>query len=245
MVNETLGQVLAQQNPAPFVDFLTSNYFIVIILLGVFLVIMLPFTIAGISRLNNWYQNTFIRVKKGYIKIKQKLPNDNIRTFYTIPTGKFINFRTYDKKDLTIPWKNEKGWVGFEGRLLTIILDENNQQINLANKNLKNSISQEEITMGYKNAYETGKLIGSQNLFNNLKLWLIIIAVGTILFGLGSIMVSFQTQGKIDNIHIPTGEELAYGFINATQKIQSGELSNPNEQKKTPTDTGLKIPFVS
>lgn len=240
MVNETLGEVLAQQNHAPLVDFLTSNYFLIIIIMGVIIVLLLPFAIAGISRIRNWYTNNFVRVKKGYIKIKQKLPNDSLRTFYTIPTGKFINYKTYDKKDLTIPWKNEKGWVSYENRILTIFLDESNQQINLASRNVKNSISQEEVTMGYKNAYETGKLIGSQALFNDLKMWLIIIAVGTILFGLGSMVVGFQTQAKLDKIHIPTGEDLYKGMLNYTQNINSGEKTNA----PAPTNTSFKIPFI-
>lgn len=223
--NLTVEEQLREGTRMGFEDFFFSNIFIVFwIVVGLFIVTT-PFAIAGISRLWGWYDLNFRKPKGGFIKVKQKLPNDRVRELFVKPTGKFISYNTYDDKELTIPWRNEKGWISYEGRILTIFLDEGNKQINLANAGVKNQISQEEITMGYKSAYETGKLIGSLDLMSDLKKWLIILLFVVGVFGLINGVLTYQTMRKIGNIHFPSGEEVAMGMINATAKMQQAQYN--------------------
>lgn len=199
-----------------FIDFFVSRYFIPLIISLVFNVFFVPFGIIGLRAFWRWYDRNFRKPKGGGILVRQKLPNDRLREFWVRPTGKFIAFKTYDGKDLTIPYKNEKGWIGFDGNIPLIYLDENNMQINLTSKNIKNPISQEEITMGYKASYETGKLIGSLDMFNDLKMWLIIGVIIIILSGVFNVYLGFSTKGAIGKIHIPSSNEIAGAFINIT-----------------------------
>jgi hypothetical protein len=242
-MNETLGSVLQANNPAPLQDFFLSPNFIPMLVMGIMLLITIPFAIAGMNRVWNWYQVTFVKPKKGYIRVEQKLPNDQIRAFYVQPTGKFIRYMTYDKKDIQIPYRNEKGWIAFKGRMPTIQLDSNNKQIPYDSGIKTNStLNQEDITLGYKASYETGKLMGSMNTGIDLKMLLIILLIVTVVMSIINIYMNSQTQDAIKNIKFPSPNEIAGAFLNVTSQQNP---TTPVTTAPTKPATNLGIPFIT
>lgn len=226
IINQTLGQAGLVNPNSGLINWVGSNYFAITIILTVVCIFMLPFAIKGFMGLWGWIQNTFIKPKKGYIRIKQKLPNDRLRTVDVIPTGKMISYKTYEGKDLTMPFKNEKGWIAFEGHMPFIMLDSNNIQMNLQDSAVKGVMSQEEFTDGTKFAYETGKIYGSGDVLGKIKMLLMIF--GILMIG-GILMVGFMTyslKGDIKKATI-TPETLYAGFMNITMQRQSINQTTP------------------
>ena len=228
-MNETAGQVISNNLGNTPLDFFASNSFVVMVLLGAICIIMLPFAIAGIKRIKNWVDMRFIKPKQGYIMVRQILPNDRLREFLTRPTGRFITFKTYEGKEITIPWKNEKGWVVFENLLMVIQLDQSNQQIDFSVKDIKSKIPQEELTIALKSAYETGKLIGWIDLIEPLKKLIIICLCVSVIHFIASSILSFQIMAKFDKIPLPpSAEQIAGAWLNLTAQYQTKPAINPN-----------------
>jgi hypothetical protein len=213
------GTIVGTTNSGNTLAWISSNSFAITIILGALCIIMLPFALAGLKRIFGWIDLTFIKPKKGYVKVRQSLPNGNERSFWVVPTGKFIHYKTYDGKAIEIPWNNGKEWLRFEGQLPVIQIDENNQQIPFSGKVEKTAFAQEDITMGYKASYEAGKLMGSLDMFSDLKLWLIILLVAVILTGVGNLVFNLQNSSALKALTkaTPSANAIADAVYNITQ----------------------------
>jgi hypothetical protein len=228
-----------------FMDFVISPYFIPIIVMGVLNIFFVPFGIVGIKNTFKWFNRNYMKPRQGYISVRQKLPNDRMVEFLVKPTGEMIKFRPFGSQaEITIPFKNEKGWVAFDGNLPVIELDDNNQQKRF-DTGEKSGISQEEITRAIKVAYETGKILGSSDFLSEIKKWLMIVLV---VCGIG-VLVSFFFGMSINNAikKLPTADTISkttidYWFNQTGYPRYMQQQITATEQ---PQNTGgLKIPFI-
>jgi len=212
-------------NPAQgFVNFFMSDlwlWFWVLLIVGI---IFTPFGIKGMIDSYRWANRNFFRPRSGQVLVRQKLPNDRMREFWVKPTGKYMKFKTIDHEEIEQPIRMEKGWNVFENNIPVIYLDENNQQMQIGTRFQNPGVSQEEITRGYKASYDTGKLIGAVDFFNDIKNWLLIILIVTVVVGSVNAYFGYQIQKtlgtqKMDSTEI--AQKVAAALFNASS-IQAG-----------------------
>jgi len=220
-----------------------SPYFIPVIIMGVLNVFFVPFGIAGMKSTFSWFDRKFIKPRQGYIAVRQKLPNDRLYDFLVKPTGNLIKFKTYAGEDIQIPFKNEKGWVAFEGNLPVIELDDNNQQKSFVSGE-KSGMSQEEITQGFIWSYETGKLLGASDMFGQLKKLLTIIIIVTVLGALVTTFFGFSINNKLKDI--PTADSISKTTIEYwfNQTGYPRAYTSTAQENPQPTSSAPKIPLI-
>lgn len=212
----------------PFAVFFTSEYFLITLVLIVVTCITTPFAVKGAIEVGKWMDRHFIKPGAGYIEARQRMPNDRVRNFWLLPTGKMAKYRTIDGKEIEQSINLGKGWVVFDGNVPVIELDQHGHQVYLGDNKYtpKGGISQEEITRGYKAAYDTGKLMGAVDFFDEVKQWLLITIVIVAVMGMINAYFGFTVMGMIDKqIHPSTtdiAQEVVIQMRNATFIQQSG-----------------------
>ena len=200
-----------------FAQFVLSDYFLIFWILVALSCILYPFGIYGIVMFWRWINKQFIKPRKGYILVRQKLPNDRIREFLALPTGQFIKFKDLEGREIQVPIKMEKGWVAYDGNLPLIELDENGRQVPI-NREIKSTISQEEITRGWKAAYEAGKLIGSLEFFEAIKFLIMIVLVVSIIATVAAASAAYFSYTKVPKIDVKSiAQQTAKLLMNYTQ----------------------------
>lgn len=229
-----------------FIDFVISPYFIPIIIMGILNIFFVPFGIVGIKNSFKWFERNFVKPRQGYISVRQKLPNDRMIEFLVKPTGEMIKFKPFgSESEIAIPFKNEKGWIAFDGNLPVIELDNNNQQRKF-DTGEKSGISQEDISKAIKTAYETGKLLGASDLFSELKKWLVII----LLIGVVGILVAGFFGATINNAikKLPTSDIISKSTVdywfNQTGFPRTQQAQNTQTEQPAQNSGGVKIPFI-
>jgi hypothetical protein len=213
--------------------------------MGILNIFFVPFGIVGIKNTFKWFNRSFIKPKQGYIVVRQKLPNDRMREFLVKPTGEMIKFKSpISNEEIEISFKNEKGWVAFDGNMPLIELDDNNQQKPFS-EGVKSDIPQEEITRGYKVSYETGKLIGSIDFFNDIKKLIMIVIIVSIASILVAGFFGFSIKSAIGKL--PIADDISKGTVeywfNQTgyPRMQTVQTTTPEQPQNT---GGVKLPFI-
>ncbi|MEM5867199.1 MAG: hypothetical protein QXG39_04700 [Candidatus Aenigmatarchaeota archaeon] len=201
-----------------FVELVLSDYFIWFLILIVCCVIFVPFGIYGLFKFKQWLWRQHLLPRKGYIQVTQKLPNDKKRVFYALPTGGYIKIKTLEGDEIQVPVKLEKDWVAFDGNICEIMLDEQGRQMPYK-MGIHSSIPHEEITKGWKAAYETGKLVGSMLFWDELKRLLLIgIVVMIIIVGVAGIL-SYLNYQKLSSFDVTMIANVVYErLMNLTYK---------------------------
>lgn len=192
IINTTAIAATAEQQN--LMAFALSDYFLWFwVLVGV-AIIFVPFGFNGMFSLWKWIDKNWLKPKRGFILVRQKMPNDRIREFWTLPTGQYMKYKSLDTgTEIEQPVKLEKGWVAYEGNVPMIELDENGTQMMMdSSRKTVSPISQEEITRGYKSAYESGKLVGNFDLLRDMKTMMIIFIV--VVAAVGGIGAYFSYQ---------------------------------------------------
>lgn len=177
-VNTTeLASQLEASNPLTgFMSFVLSDYFIWFWILVIISAIFVPIgAIFGIPTIFKWYDRTFVKPKKGFIIIRQFLPNDQVMEFFGKPTGQMMPWKDWNGNPINIPIKLGKGWSKYSGSLPVIEVDENGHQ-RPVDTNMQSPISQEEITKGWKASFETGKFL-SGDFMAEFKKWIILLVI--------------------------------------------------------------------
>jgi len=184
-----------------FIDFFISPHFIPLLITSLLNIVFIPFGIIGFRSVWRWFDKNYLKPGKGYMTIRMKRPNDRIWETMLRPTGEMVKFKPFGKGDeVELPFKNEKGWVAFDGNIPIIEFDSNLQQKSFES-NEKSEVSQEEITRGYKVSYETGKLVGAMDFMKDLKFWLILILIVSVIgaiVNIGGIMMNRSSMAKLE-----------------------------------------------
>lgn len=201
-----------------FAEFILSDYFTWFLVLIINSILFVPFGIYGLYKFKQWLWKQHLLPRKGYIQITQKLPNDKKRIFYALPTGGYIKINSLEGGEIQVPVKLEKDWVAFDGNICEIMLDEQGRQMPYK-MGIHASIPHEEITKGWKAAYETGKLVGSILFWDELKRLLLIgIIVMIIVVGIAGV-ISYLSYQKINSFDIASiANAISERMINATYK---------------------------
>jgi hypothetical protein len=195
VAEENVTTTTINQGAMNFVKFALSDYFIWFWVLVVVAIIFVPFGAIGFKAFYDWANKNWIKPRKGYILVRQKLANDRFREYYILPTGKFVKVKSIDGKELEIPIELSKGWVAFDGNMPLIELDEQGQQLRM-DRAVKMQVSQEETTKGWKAAYETGKLVGAFDILEELKKMLLIGIIVLIAVTIIGVYFSYSSYSK-------------------------------------------------
>lgn len=207
-----------------------SGFFPVFLVMFVALLIFTPFGITGMKSTWSWFNDNFLKPSKGYIRVYQELPNDRMRKFWVLPTGKMIKFKSFDGRDIEQPIDTSKGFMLHEGNIPFIRLNQHNKQVFMGPGLQAGNIGQEEITRGFKMAYDTGKMVGAIDAFAEMKTWLIIAVAITLMGAMMSGYMLMEVAKKVDALDakvttLPNSEAIAKAFLNATS---SGQVGNPS-----------------
>jgi len=204
-----------------------SGWFAIFLVMFILIVVFLPLGIFGASRILNWFDVNFRKPASGYIKVYQDLPNDRVRQFWVRPTGRMITFKSFSgKMDISQPLNTDKGFMKYEGNVPFIRLDKNNKQIFMGEGlNLGSDVAQEEVTRGYKMAYDTGKMVGATDAFAELKTLLIVAIAASFLGVMITGYLVMDVSKKVDLLTekvngLPNAESIAREFINQTSSRQ-------------------------
>lgn len=231
-VDPSTVQGLTYQDP--FVVFFQSEYFLITLVLIVVTCITTPFAVKGAIEVGKWIDRHFIKPGEGYIWARQRMPNDRLRNFWLRPTGKMAKYTTVDGKEIEQPINLGKGWVVFDGNVPCIELDADGHQVYLgkdAKFKVNTTISQEEITRGYKAAYDTGKLMGAVDFFDEIKTWLLICMVMSVVGIVISAYFGYTVMSMISEQPAPTTSEIAEEVVrqmrNTTLIQQSANQAIP------------------
>lgn len=157
------------------------------------LAILGPFGIFGIYRFREWLSGWF-KIRSGHIRVRQKLPNDRWQIFWKKPEGRKISLKSQEGKNTDIPIKLEKDFVGWEGSVPFIEIDDNFQQMPLNRTKL--TIPKEHSTRMSYLAYLAGKIAGMKE-ETRLQLFLLIAIV--VMIGVAG-LVWWTTNGLSNDV---------------------------------------------
>lgn len=167
-----------------FVEAVLTDWFFWFWVLLVLTIIFVPLGLVGAKTLYGWYDKKFGKPRKGYLRARQKMPNDQLREFWLKPTGKMAKIKNIEGMEIQTPITTGKGFVAFEGATPYIELDEQGHQIQFGKSLTTGTVSQEDTAKGWQSAYQTGKLMGAVDWMNELKLLIYIMLGITVIFGL-------------------------------------------------------------
>jgi hypothetical protein len=171
--------------------------FIPLIISVVANIFFVPFGFVGLKHFFNWIDRNFTKPGKGYVYVRQKMPNDRFRYFWMRPTGRMGIFKTITGEDIEKPVNTKKGFVAYDGSLPMVEFDENGNQIKFDSEFSRPGAGQEDSIKGQKAAYEAGKFMGGTEIFNELKMLMIVVLVvgilGTLVSGYFSYRASTYT----------------------------------------------------
>jgi hypothetical protein len=109
-----LNELAQTTQGVPFIQFLLSPWFIVILVFGI---IFLPLGIVGIFslyfRIRNWG-----RVRGGWIEIWKRMSNFHWLTFWSRPTGRKLKVKGEEGIELEIPFNIEVDEKDKDGKLI-------------------------------------------------------------------------------------------------------------------------------
>ena len=160
-----------------FVEFILSDYFLWFIIAIVLLCILGPFGIFGIIKFWRWVNEQFILPRRGYIKVRQKLGNDRWKTFWKKLEGNKISIKE-GEINYEIPLKLGKDWIGWEGNIPFVEIDENYAQMPLSRTKVQ--IPKEHSTRMAYLAYLAGKAMAFKQ---DTRLQLLLIITIVVLIG--------------------------------------------------------------
>jgi hypothetical protein len=190
-------------SPLGFANFIISpNFPWFLATIGV-LILFAPMGIYGIFHFYSWMQNEFFKVRSGYMKIRRKMGNDRWNIFWKKPIGSKISAKTEDGINIEVPIKLQKDYMGWEGNVPFIELDENLAQMPLTRTILQ--IPQEHATRMSYLAYLAGK-ISSLKESQNLQLLLIIAIVIICAVGAVNIYISYNLKDSVDKLSAKTSQ---------------------------------------
>jgi len=195
IIEENVTATTIPASASNFLKFVLSDYFFWFWVLVVVAIVFVPFGLWGFKAFFSWIDRNWIKPNKGYILIRQKLANDRFREYFALPTGKFIKVKNIENKEIQIPINLSKGWVAFDGNMPLIELDEQGQQMKM-DRAATMQISQEETTKGWKAAYETGKLIGSFEILEEIKKLLMIGIIILLIVTIVGVYFSYNAYSK-------------------------------------------------
>jgi flagellar basal body-associated protein FliL len=190
-------------SPLAFANFIISpNFPWFLATIGV-LILFAPMGIYGIFHFYSWMQNEFFKVRGGYMKIRRKMGNDRWNIFWKKPIGNKISAKTEDGINIEVPVKLQKDYMGWEGNIPFIELDENLAQMPLTRTILQ--IPQEHATRMSYLAYLAGKISALKE-SQNLQLLLIIAIVIICAIGGLNTYMSYTLKESVDKLNAKTAQ---------------------------------------
>jgi len=177
--------------------FILSESFDWFIVTVVSIILLGPFGIYGIYKFYSWLQNEFFKVRAGYIKVRRKLGNDRWKITWKKPIGSKIKAKTEDGINIEIPIKLEKDYVGWNGNIPFIEMDENLCQMSLTRTVL--TIPQEHSTRMSYLAYLAGKISALKEQ-GNLQLLLIIAIIAIVGIGAFNAYTTYEIKTRQEEV---------------------------------------------
>lgn len=160
-------------------------------------IILGPFGIYGIYKFYSWLQNEFFKVRSGHIKVRRKLGNDRWKITWKKPIGSKIKARTEDGINIEIPIELKKDYVGWNGNIPFIEMDENLCQMPLNRTVL--TIPQEHSTRMSYLAYLAGKISALKEQ-SNLQLLLIIAIIAIVGIGAFNAYTTYEVKARQEEV---------------------------------------------
>ena len=246
-----LGAALGVSNPLSwigagtggFVGLLMSEWWIWFLVSFVLNVIFVLPGVFGYRALWTWFDTRFRKPGKGYLRVRQMLPNDQLRYFWLLPTGQYGDIKLLDGKVVKVPINVSKDYVKYDGSVPTIELDENGHQVKLSGTmRVSQPIGQESYAKGYKASYETGKLIGGGDIFEQLRPFLILIVAVALIGSAVAIYMAYALNQKLDALPKVDQVQLARDVANYVLGITIG--NNTSIPTPVTTTTMPGIPFI-
>jgi len=185
--------------------------FLLLISLILVSVIFVPFGIFGLLKFREWFTG-WLKVRSGYIRVRQRLPNGRWRIFWARPSGKKISIKDEETgRNQDVPITLETGFEGYEGSTPFIEIDENLQQMPLTRTQI--TIPKEHSTRMSYLAYLAGKIAGMKE--ESMLHWLLIVAI-CVMIGAAAFMLWNMNSIK-GQIAALTAKIAAIPLFNQTQ----------------------------
>jgi hypothetical protein len=205
-------------NIAEFILSESFDWFLVSIVL---IIILGPFGVYGLYRFHRFLQDEFFKVRSGFIRVRKKLGNDRWQIMWKKPVGSKIKAKTEEGIEVEIPIKLEKDYMGWEGNVPFIEMDENLTQFPL--KRTIVTIPKEHSTRMSYLAYLAGK-ISAWKEQSNLQLLLIIAIIAIVGIGAYNAYTTYNLDQKTSTISVQQEkvERIVGDLYNRTQTTPSG-----------------------